>query len=91
MAMWHVMMGMGIGLIATILTVFVNQRKHRAIPHNSKTNYFSPPGEQCPICLANMENDEMIYLNCGHAIHEHCLRDLRRYGDNKCPTCREKI
>ncbi|XP_037816411.1 E3 ubiquitin-protein ligase RHA2B [Lucilia sericata] len=89
MAMWHVMMGMGIGLLATIITVIVSQR--RAIPHKSNTNYFSPPGEQCTICLANMENDEMVYLNCGHAFHEHCLKDLRRYGDNKCPTCRQKI
>lgn len=53
--------------------------------------YYRTPDEICVICLANMTNNEMKYLNCGHAFHEECLRQLRRHRDNKCPTCRSTI
>lgn len=39
MAMWHVMLGVGVGLLATILTLIANQQKQRAIGHSPKTAF----------------------------------------------------
>lgn len=68
-----------------------DSRNYVYYKYNTETIIYSPPGENCAICLNDMTNDEMVYLNCGHAFHGHCLRDLRSHRDNKCPTCRTTI
>lgn len=41
MAMWNVMLVVGVGIIATILTLIANQQKHRAISHSPKETFVS--------------------------------------------------
>ncbi|KAM7363546.1 uncharacterized protein ACRADG_000410 [Cochliomyia hominivorax] len=90
MALWHIMLGVGIALVATIFTVIASQRQHRAISDTTKSAFLSQPGGNCPVCLFTMTDDKMVYLNCGHALHQQCLKNLRRHQDN-CPLCRSGI
>ncbi|KAM7359300.1 uncharacterized protein ACRADG_004990 [Cochliomyia hominivorax] len=89
MALWHIMLGMGFALVATIFTVISSQQQHRVISNTTKSAFLSLPADDCPLCLSPMTNN-MVYLNCGHAFHQQCLKKLRKHQDN-CPLCRTKI
>lgn len=47
--------------------------------------------ESCIICTENIENNNIIILNCGHKYHTDCIIKLLSYQDKKCPLCRESI
>ena len=46
----------------------------------------------CPICAEDMFTSvqPVFILNCGHCIHEHCLKEYISY-DYKCPICLKSI
>lgn len=45
------------------------------------------PGEDCAICCEPMEEHNMEYLKCEHALHEACLTDYRKNKYTTCPVC----
>lgn len=44
--------------------------------------------EQCSICLEDLWTN-VIFLECGHKYHKHCIRAARVRSIN-CPLCRKK-
>lgn len=49
--------------------------------------------EKCPICLEEMEGDDVIRLRCMHLFHKDCFGQLLIHRDKyysfiKCPICR---
>ncbi len=53
----------------------------------------------CIICLNSLQvGDDITILNCGHTVHERCLKLFERYRDGteilgwtSCPTCVRKF
>ena len=41
MAMWHVILGVGVGLLASILTLIANQQMQRGITHSPNKAFVS--------------------------------------------------
>jgi hypothetical protein len=70
--------------IATFLTSFKfsDSEEYKRIKIKEQTN--------CPICLSNYENDEMVsYLNtCNHLFHTTCISTWLTEFNHKCPVCR---
>lgn len=53
----------------------------------------SKNNEQCPICLEELEGDDVIRLRCMHLFHKDCFGQLlihrnQDYSFIKCPICR---
>ena len=46
---------------------------------------------ECPICLENIEIDDMKFSSCGHKYCETCLNKLKSEDPAKCAICRRKI
>ena len=47
--------------------------------------------EECSICLDSYMEDEMIiYLECGHYYHNECSKQWFKEGKN-CPLCRASL
>lgn len=49
--------------------------------------------DECPICLEDLDNDNVVKLSCGHLLHCDCVRELfekqlDEYIDLSCPICR---
>ena len=42
---------------------------------------------QCPICLENLQNIDLLVTRCGHQFHGTCMIQHLRLHDN-CPYCR---
>uniref|UniRef100_A0A6P4E3D1 Uncharacterized protein LOC108038632 n=1 Tax=Drosophila rhopaloa TaxID=1041015 RepID=A0A6P4E3D1_DRORH len=50
----------------------------------------SVPGDKCIVCLMDMKQGDMHFLNCYHALDNACFgmyRDISRY----CPICWEPL
>jgi hypothetical protein len=47
----------------------------------------NPTGEQCPICLAEL-NGPCKTLGCNHTFHRRCILGWKNRGNNTCPMCR---
>jgi hypothetical protein len=46
----------------------------------------------CPICLENINDDNMFITNCNHKFHKLCISKLEEYSfSTTCPMCREII
>ncbi|KAJ9107629.1 hypothetical protein QFC21_001089 [Naganishia friedmannii] len=45
--------------------------------------------EQCLICLAEYEEDEVRIMSCKHAFHKDCIDHWLEVGRNSCPACRQ--
>ncbi|XP_018793109.1 PREDICTED: RING-H2 finger protein ATL5-like [Bactrocera latifrons] len=90
---WQVMVGAFVGLFALLLVrppqVGYHQERRRKST-NSEDGYTprfnSSPGDACAICLKKLENENMTYLRCGHALHENCFKQCKLYTEN-CPLC----
>ena len=46
--------------------------------------------KECPICLDDFYNQEIVILECGHAFHKCCLQTHIK-NSNQCPYCRAEI
>ncbi|KAJ9123300.1 hypothetical protein QFC22_001498 [Naganishia vaughanmartiniae] len=46
-------------------------------------------GEQCLICLAEYEDEEVRIMTCKHAFHKGCIDHWLEVGRNSCPACRQ--
>jgi RING finger/CHY zinc finger protein 1 len=42
----------------------------------------------CPICMEDMfkSREQSVFLNCGHAMHQKCFKELARHK-YQCPLC----
>lgn len=60
----------------------VNQ--HKCFQHSIDSN--------CPVCQKYMwdSTEPIIYLPCGHCIHQQCLTELSK-NSFQCPTCKKSI
>ena len=45
---------------------------------------------QCPICLEDLECDDLQFSKCGHKYCAECLKKLKETS-NKCAICRKKL
>ncbi|KAJ9112598.1 hypothetical protein QFC19_000618 [Naganishia cerealis] len=45
--------------------------------------------EQCLICLAEYEEEEVRIMACKHAFHKECIDHWLEVGRNSCPACRQ--
>jgi len=45
--------------------------------------------EMCSICLEYC-NDAPMYVKCGHAYHQNCIKEWLKDYDYKCPICRKE-
>ncbi|KAL7729629.1 hypothetical protein ACLKA6_007910 [Drosophila palustris] len=45
------------------------------------------PGEDCAICCHPMEDHNMEYLKCEHALHTACLAEYRKNRYKTCSVC----
>jgi len=50
----------------------------------------SPIKKDCPICLNEIEDNNLIILSCGHSFGIDCMKKLVRISLN-CPICRESV
>lgn len=76
-----------------------NQRKTRyhipksfrdAMNKREKVKKSSSRSNECPICMENMEKNNIAILPCGHKFHFSCI--YRATTDNgSCPLCRARI
>ena len=57
---------------------------HKCFQHSIDSN--------CPVCQAYMwdSTEPILYLPCGHCIHQHCLNELSQ-NSFQCPTCKKSI
>jgi len=46
---------------------------------------------ECPICLEEMNPDDMVFSSCGHLYDKKCYDKLCAMNDAKCAICRRKI
>lgn len=44
----------------------------------------------CSICLEKFTKTVVIELDCGHVLHEKCLKSLIKSRNRKCPLCKKK-
>ena len=44
--------------------------------------------DPCPVCLENLENDEVVKMRCDHVYHTVCLYTWLNHSRN-CPMCRQ--
>ncbi|XP_018793108.1 PREDICTED: E3 ubiquitin-protein ligase RNF13-like [Bactrocera latifrons] len=94
---WQMVFGVCVGLVALLLVrppqVGYHQERRRKST-NSEDRYTpgfnSSPGDDCVICLMELENENMTYLPCGHALHDNCIEQYKRHKKN-CPICREPM
>ena len=57
----------------------------------SSTDAPADAAGECCICLESLDTKGLgrQWLPCGHAMHELCVRELRRHGaSGRCPLCR---
>ena len=50
----------------------------------------SESGIECSICLDNLENDDIAYMDCGHSYHFRCIGSWmhhKKYHEIPCPLC----
>ncbi|KAF0684787.1 Aste57867_23302 [Aphanomyces stellatus] len=45
-------------------------------------------GLECPICLDDVDTDDVLQLQCGHTFHRSCVGDWTRHHYT-CPLCRQ--
>ncbi|XP_011185531.1 uncharacterized protein LOC105214049 [Zeugodacus cucurbitae] len=103
---WQMMLGVCVGLVALIFvrpqalsydreggsaSGGRSRRRKSTSDQSAYTPRFnSSPGDACVICLLDMQNDNMTYLRCGHAMHDKCFTECKRHTKN-CPVCRERM
>ncbi|XP_037935578.1 uncharacterized protein LOC119669662 [Teleopsis dalmanni] len=64
---------------------------YRDYDEREEKRFRAKPGDRCSICLEPMADLQMSHLKCGHALHSNCLRECRRHGTNKCPSCNKAM
>ncbi|XP_053969452.1 uncharacterized protein LOC128871608 [Anastrepha ludens] len=102
---WQMILGVCVGLVALVLTrrQVLNYGEHasdndgrsrarqgRSSDSSYKQKFNSAPGDACIICLEEMQNENMTYLRCGHALHDKCFGKCKLYTD-LCPFCRQSM
>ena len=47
----------------------------------------------CPVCSENLfhSRETVVFMRCGHSIHQLCLQAHLRSLDSKCPLCQKMI
>jgi hypothetical protein len=69
-------------------TAAANHHHHHPIPPATP----APTGDECTICLNDMEPALTRTLICGHAFHGACIDEWENTGRNfVCPLCRHPI
>jgi len=57
-------------------------------------NFFIDKGAdkqfECSICLKDIEEEDMKFMDCAHFFHKTCINDWREIS-NTCPICRRQI
>ena len=61
----------------------------RVIINNFVDNSISIPKE-CPICLMDIEEDDVETLVCSHYFHKNCIMRWV-HQNNSCPICRHRV
>jgi len=49
---------------------------------------------ECPICIEQLNRDDLQFINCGHFFHKECIKkwvNSETDNHNKCPNCRKTI
>ncbi|XP_039970696.1 uncharacterized protein LOC126751518 [Bactrocera neohumeralis] len=94
---WQMMLGVCVGLVAFLLVrpPQVGYHQERRRKSTSSADGYTPrfnssPGDACAICLLELENDNMTYLRCGHALHDSCIKQCKQHTEY-CPLCRERM
>lgn len=47
-------------------------------------------GDQCPICMEDLQNTNITITKCGHKFCHTCI-DAHSYLNNECPLCRSNM
>ena len=76
------------GVICSKCNAVLLQRLPRKVPHQQDDQ--SADGE-CPICLEEMDDDDVVLLPCLHALHEECAAELFASGTRECIVCKTKL
>ena len=61
-------------------------KDHKCVENSTKTN--------CPLCneyMFDSVDKNISILNCGHSMHEECLKNLIDNGNYQCPLCKKSI
>ena len=45
----------------------------------------------CIICLENIDDIDLVVLECCHRFHTECIISLVKKRNRKCPLCRNRI
>jgi len=56
-----------------------------------KNKEFQPIGQDCPVCLKEMNKYGNITAKCGHLFHTNCYFKLKNKNVNNCPVCEQCI
>lgn len=44
----------------------------------------------CPICCQSFNDEETVYMQCGHAVHAQCHANCVAFGHTQCSICRKQ-
>ena len=61
--------------------ILVNELKKKERKYILIKNY---QNNDCTICLANMNSNDVAVLNCGHCFHENCIKEQIKHNKD-CP------
>ena len=51
---------------------------------------------ECPICMEQIQSEDLLTTNCGHNFHKDCMEQLKEHDNSgksyvSCPSCRKKV
>lgn len=44
----------------------------------------------CPICFQSFDDEETVWMQCGHAVHAQCHAGCLAHGHTQCSVCRKQ-
>ena len=64
------------------------------VGHQCPPNLFNFTREDsCPVCFENLfsSKKKLVFIDCGHRIHQECLDNQLKNNNYKCPLCKKSV